>query len=84
MTDKLRVESHHRVLEIGTGSGYQAAILARLAAIVLTIERIESLSVAAERRLEALGVTHVRFRIGDGSLGWPMVWSSSMASARSS
>lgn len=72
MSDLLRVESHHRVLEIGTGTGYQTAILAILAERVFTIERIEPLSLDAVDRITALGFDdRVDFRVGDGSLGWP-------------
>jgi protein-L-isoaspartate(D-aspartate) O-methyltransferase len=71
MTDCLKLEPHHRVLEIGTGSGYQTAILARLAAEVYTIERISPLVDSARELLISLGVENVRYRCGDGSLGWP-------------
>lgn len=71
MTEQLDVTPQSRVLEIGTGSGYQTAILARLAREVYTLERIDRLSESASRRLEALGVANVRFRCGDGTLGWP-------------
>ncbi|HKQ47716.1 MAG TPA: protein-L-isoaspartate(D-aspartate) O-methyltransferase [Phycisphaerae bacterium] len=71
MSESLQVEPHHRVLEIGTGTGYQTAVLARLAAQVYSIERIESLSAAAQRVLARLGVANVSFRVGDGTLGWP-------------
>ena len=60
-----------RVLEIGTGSGYQTAILAELAREVFTVERFESLSESARARLEGLGYGNVRYRVGDGTLGWP-------------
>lgn len=60
-----------RVLEVGTGSGYGAAVLAQLAAEVITIERIESLAVSARERLADLGVSNVTVIHGDGSLGWP-------------
>jgi protein-L-isoaspartate(D-aspartate) O-methyltransferase len=71
MTADLRLEPHHRVLEIGTGSGYQTAVLSRLAAGVYTIERIEPLLDAARELLESLGVANVFYRLGDGSVGWP-------------
>ena len=71
MTAKLAVAPHHRVLEIGTGSGYQTAILARLAHHVYTVERIGPLQRAARALLESLGVTNVSYRVGDGSVGWP-------------
>jgi protein-L-isoaspartate(D-aspartate) O-methyltransferase len=59
------------VLEIGTGSGYQTAILAELAGRVITIERIDLLSRQAQQVLESLGVRNVEFHVADGSLGWP-------------
>jgi protein-L-isoaspartate(D-aspartate) O-methyltransferase len=59
------------VLEIGTGSGYAAAVLSRVAGEVYTIERLESLARQAEARLAALGYRNVHVRCGDGSLGWP-------------
>lgn len=71
MTRELAVTRRSRVLEIGTGSGFQAAILAHLAAEVFTIERIPELADAARDRLERLGYRNIRFRIGDGALGWP-------------
>lgn len=71
MTQALDVQPAHRVLEIGTGSGYQAAILARLAARVFTVERHATLSRAARATLASLGITNVEYRIGDGMLGWP-------------
>ena len=60
-----------RVLEIGTGSGYQTAILAELAREVYTIERFASLSESARERLKRLGYGNVHYRVGDGTLGWP-------------
>src|SRR4051794_39112870 len=60
-----------RVLEVGTGSGYAAAVLSRLAAGVYTIERHQELAEAATRRLRALGFENVHVRHGDGTLGWP-------------
>jgi len=71
MTSLLQLQPTDRVLEIGTGSGYQTAVLARLAARVYTIERIASLSHRAAAKLGELGIHNVDFRIGDGSLGWP-------------
>ncbi len=70
MTQLLRVQPSHRVLEVGTGSGYQAAVLAELAAEVYTIEIIPSLAAEARLRLESLGYTNVRVRQGDGYEGW--------------
>lgn len=71
MTEALEIEPHHRVLEVGTGSGYQAAVLARLASEVYTIERYRSLMRYAEDRFKALKLDNVRTRIGDGFEGWP-------------
>jgi protein-L-isoaspartate(D-aspartate) O-methyltransferase len=71
MTEALSLSGRERVLEIGTGSGYQAAILAELAAEVFSIERHAELSRQARERLRRLGYEKVRLRIGDGSLGWP-------------
>jgi len=70
MTEALELRGGEKVLEIGTGSGYQAAILARLARWVYTIERLERLSNDAVRRLEKLGVSNVTFLLGDGTLGF--------------
>ncbi|MDO8631855.1 MAG: protein-L-isoaspartate(D-aspartate) O-methyltransferase [Phycisphaerales bacterium] len=69
MTQQLAVEPHHRVLEIGTGSGYQCAILARLAAHVYTIERLDALRSTAAQTLAGLAIANVTLRDGDGSLG---------------
>jgi protein-L-isoaspartate(D-aspartate) O-methyltransferase len=71
MTQELRLEGDETVLEIGTGSGYQAAILARLARRVVTIERLERLSERARGVLSELGVRNVEFFVGDGTLGNP-------------
>lgn len=71
MTEALATRRHHRVLELGTGSGYQTAILAELVEEVYTIERIESLQLAARERLAQLGILNISFRLGDGTLGWP-------------
>ncbi len=60
-----------RVLEVGTGSGYGAAVLSRLAAEVVTVERYSSLAQAARARLEQLGYLNVSVIVADGSLGWP-------------
>ena len=70
MTEMLHLKKEERVLEVGTGSGYQAAILAEIAREVYTIEIIESLSLKAQKVLEELGYTNVHFKIGDGSFGW--------------
>jgi protein-L-isoaspartate(D-aspartate) O-methyltransferase len=71
MTEQLEVRPQHRVLEIGTGSGYQAAILSRLAQDVITIERFRSLAQAARARIETLGYRNVEVRAGDGLAGAP-------------
>ncbi len=71
MTHLLRLEPEARVLEVGTGSGYQCAVLAELAALVVTIEVVADLAAAARASLEALGYRNVEFHIGDGSAGWP-------------
>lgn len=71
MTELLRVGTGDRVLEIGTGSGYQAAVLAELGARVYSVETIPDLAVAAQHRLHALGYRDVRVRTGDGHQGWP-------------
>lgn len=71
MTEALELTPQSRVLEIGTGSGYAAAVLSRIAAEVYTIERHKELARAAARRLEALGYTNVHVLHGDGTLGWP-------------
>ncbi len=71
MTEALRLGRTERVLEIGTGSGYQTAVLAEVAGEVWTVELVEELSLRAQARLEALGYGNVHFRIGDGSGGWP-------------
>src|SRR5216684_3055877 len=66
MTEQLKLQKHHRVLEIGTGSGYQAAILSRMAAQVLTVERFRTLADAARARLEKLGYHNVEVMLADG------------------
>ena len=70
MTRILDIEPDCTVLEIGTGSGYQTALLAHFARLVCTVERIAELSIAAQTRLERLGFSNILFKIGDGSLGW--------------
>lgn len=70
MTQLLDVEPESHVLEIGTGSGYQAAVLAELGASVVTMERHEALSHTAQRALADAGYDNIHFVIGDGSLGW--------------
>ena len=71
MTARLEVQPTHRVLEIGTGSGYQTAVLAKLAREVYTIERVKPLLDDAWERLMELGIRNVRFHFGDGTVGWP-------------
>ena len=71
MTEALELTGQEKVLELGTGSGYQAAILAELAAQVFTIERLSSLAHVAERTLAGLGYTNVMVLVTDGTLGWP-------------
>lgn len=71
MTQALKVGPRHRVLEIGTGSGYQCAILSRLARFVYSVERYRSLLKEAEARLKVLGADNVFTRHGDGGEGWP-------------
>src|SRR5438552_12066867 len=66
MTEQLQLQKHHRVLEIGTGSGYQAAILSRLCGHVLTVERYRTLAESARARLEKLGCDNVEVMFGDG------------------
>jgi protein-L-isoaspartate(D-aspartate) O-methyltransferase len=71
MTEALAVDKTHKVLEIGTGSGYQTAILCELARRVFTIERFESLARRAEARLREMGYHNFVPLVGDGTLGWP-------------
>jgi len=71
MTEALRLRGKEKVLEVGTGSGYQTAILAKLCTSVYTIERLPELSERSGRLLTRLGFTNIRFRAGDGTLGWP-------------
>lgn len=71
MTEALEVQPGARLLEIGTGSGYQAAVLSELTPTVFTMEILEPLGVEARQRLEELGYRTVQVRIGDGYFGWP-------------
>lgn len=71
MTQELKLKPNDRVLEIGTGSGYQAAVLAKIVDSVYTIEIVESLGISADKRLKRLGYKNVYTRIGDGYHGWP-------------
>jgi protein-L-isoaspartate(D-aspartate) O-methyltransferase len=71
MTARLDVRNTHRVLEIGTGSGYQTAVLSRLAKEVFTIERVKPLLDEAWEKLMSLDIRNVHYRFGDGTEGWP-------------
>lgn len=71
MTDLLAPRQHERVLEVGTGLGYQTAVLAELARAVWSVEIVEEFAENAQLLLEQLGYTNVRIRTGDGSRGWP-------------
>jgi protein-L-isoaspartate(D-aspartate) O-methyltransferase len=70
MTEALRLKGGERVLEIGTGSGYQTAVLAEICQTVYTIERLEPLSQRAQRVLHDLGYRNICYQVGDGGLGW--------------
>ncbi len=70
MTEKLELRGPERVLEVGTGSGYQTAVLAELAEFVFSVEVVESLSLRAREVLGGLGYSNIRFRVGDGNSGW--------------
>jgi protein-L-isoaspartate(D-aspartate) O-methyltransferase len=70
MTESARIDSQDRVLEIGTGSGYQAAVLSRLARLVFTGERVASLARQAKKVLDQLAVDNVSIKVMDGTLGW--------------
>jgi len=71
MIQQLAPQPGHRILDVGAGSGYQSALLARLAGHVYGLERIDALTRRAAETLEALGLTNVTLRTGDGTLGWP-------------
>jgi protein-L-isoaspartate(D-aspartate) O-methyltransferase len=71
MTQELRLNHFCEVLEIGTGSGYQTAILAKLAKRIFTVERLADLSAKAQAVLGRLGIDNVEYYVGDGSAGWP-------------
>lgn len=71
MIEAARIEPDDTVLEVGTGSGYAAAVMAQLADAVFTIERHAALGATARERLRALGYDTIQFLVGDGSLGWP-------------
>lgn len=71
MTQALDLTGNERILEIGTGSGYQAAILSELGSEVITVERFPNLAESARQRLDRLGYQNIRVVVGDGTLGWP-------------
>jgi protein-L-isoaspartate(D-aspartate) O-methyltransferase len=71
MTQALSLKGEEKVLEVGTGSGYQAALLSLLAREVISVERIPRLAESAERRLQALGYANVRVHVAGATLGWP-------------
>lgn len=71
MSEALQLKGHEKVLEIGTGSGYQAAVLAELADRVFSVERFPTLAFRANQILQKLGYRKVIIRVGDGTLGWP-------------
>lgn len=71
MTQALNPQPGERVLEIGTGSGYQTAVLARLCGEVYTVETVPELAGPARERLERLGFQNIHYRVGDGTAGWP-------------
>jgi protein-L-isoaspartate(D-aspartate) O-methyltransferase len=73
MTEALELRPESRVLEVGTGSGYQTAVLAELVSQIYTIERLPELSIQAQALLKSIGYKNIEFRIGDGSKGWPEV-----------
>ena len=71
MTEAVRAHGGERILELGTGSGYQTAILAEIGAEVWTVERLPEHGTSARRQLDELGYTSIHFLIDDGTLGWP-------------
>ena len=71
MTQVLKLKEHNRVLEVGTGSGYQAAILGQIVDTVYTIEIVEALAFTAKNKLSSLGYNNIIVKTGDGYLGWP-------------
>ncbi|MFQ6070337.1 MAG: protein-L-isoaspartate(D-aspartate) O-methyltransferase [Candidatus Aminicenantales bacterium] len=70
MTEVLELKGHEKVLEVGTGSGYQTAVLAEISRYVYTVEIIEILSVRARKILRELGYKNIHFKVGDGTFGW--------------
>ena len=71
MAQELRLEGTEKVLEVGTGSGYQTALLAEMASEVYSIERVPELAEVARERLVSMAYQNIHFRVGDGTLGWP-------------
>ena len=71
MAEALLLQGHERVLEVGAGSGYQAAVLSLLAREVIAVESQPALAISARERLARLGLNNIRVELGDGSLGWP-------------
>ncbi|MEW6027359.1 MAG: protein-L-isoaspartate(D-aspartate) O-methyltransferase [Planctomycetota bacterium] len=71
MLEHLHLQSNHKVLEIGTGSGYQTALLTELCREVYTIDRLAELTAIARKRLGKLGYHSINYKTGDGTLGWP-------------
>jgi protein-L-isoaspartate(D-aspartate) O-methyltransferase len=71
MTELLEPRPEDKVLEVGTGSGYQAALLSRLVSRVITLERLSGIAERARKNLEDLGITNVEVEVSDGTLGWP-------------
>lgn len=71
MTELLQLDGREKILELGTGSGYQAAILATLGGRVYTVERLRALGLRARKVLDSIGLYNVNIRMGDGTLGWP-------------
>jgi protein-L-isoaspartate(D-aspartate) O-methyltransferase len=71
MTEALELTGNEKVLEVGTGSGYQAAILAELARLVVTVERLPALAEAAKKVLDSLGYTNIEIHLAEETLGWP-------------
>lgn len=71
MTELLQLQGTEKILELGTGSGYQAAILATLGGRVYTVERLRTLGLRARKVLDSIGLYNVNIRMGDGTIGWP-------------
>lgn len=71
MTELLQLKPEHKVFELGTGSGYQAAVASKVAGMVYTVEIYEELAKSARKRFESLGYTNIHARPGDGYFGWP-------------